>query len=77
MSEDQKCTINNVPSLEVIEVWNNPTQRAKIRKKLENNITNHQNRNQNKGLLYIHNVNLQFSQDYKCSIERNLCHSEN
>lgn len=55
ISEDQKYPINNVSSLEIIEVWNNPTQRAKIRKKLESNITNYQNKNQNKGLLYTYN----------------------
>lgn len=58
----------NVPSLETIEIWNNSTQRAKMRKKLESNITNHENRNQNKGLLYTPNINFQFSQDYKCPI---------
>lgn len=44
---------NNVPSLAIIEVWNNPMHRTKIREKLKSNITDHQNRNQNKGLLYI------------------------
>lgn len=60
-----------MPSLAIIGVWNNPIQGAKIRKNLESNITNHQNKSQNKRLLYTCNRNFfNFQYNYKCSICR-------
>lgn len=58
ISEDQEYinSSNIAPSMKITEVWHYPTQRGKARKKLESNITEQKNREQNEGLLYNRNL---------------------
>jgi len=58
---------NNVSNLKIIKVWNNPMQKAKIRKMPESDIIDHQNRKQNKRLYVIKIFNFH---GYKYSVHR-------